>query len=204
MQKTPYFRDVAIQLIMNLGKNNVPISFCDSKNICQQSTINLNLWNAKSKQLSMFAAIGFTPGDIEKNRINVPGVNFSTAVKNSFSDLVNLTKFFVIMIKQILTGNIPFATLIGPFKFFEAIIDSFQQGLTTFLYFIVNFSLAMAIANLLPIPSLDGGGIIYCLLEKIRGKPLSIALEELIYRLVFIAFAMFFTQLIVNDLKYYF
>jgi len=203
-KKTPYFRDVAMQLIMHVGQKDVEITFCNPKTKCQQAKINLEIWQNHSNDFSMFSAIGFTPQTVEENSIYVKGVNFTTAVKDSFLQLINLTYFFAIMLKQIVTGNIPFASLIGPFKFFEAVIDSFSQGLATFFYFITNFSLAMAIANLLPIPTLDGGEILYCFIEKIRGKPMSVALEVLIYRLIFIAFAMFFVQLIVNDLKYYF
>lgn len=202
--KTPYFRDVAMQLIMHFGQKNVEITMCNPNNSCKQTKINLNIRNKNSKDFSMFSAIGFKPQKIDENNIYVKGVNLSKAIKNSFEQLIGLTSFFIIMIKQILTGHIPFATLIGPFQFFEAIINSFAQGLATFLYFITNFSLAMAIANILPIPTLDGGSIIYCIIEKIRGKPMSVALEILIYRLIFIAFAMFIVQLIVNDLKYYF
>lgn len=203
-RKTPYFRDVAMQFITHVGQKDVDITFCNLENNCQQGKINLDIWHNNLKDFSMFSAIGFTPQNIEENSIHVKGVNFTTAVKDSILQLIDLTAFFAIILKQIVTGNIPFASLIGPFKFFEAIIDSFAQGLATFLYFITNFSLAMAIANLLPIPTLDGGEIFYCCIEKIRGKPMTVALEVLIYRLIFIVFAMFFVQLIVNDLKYYF
>ncbi len=202
--KTTYFRDVAMQLIMHVGEKNVKMIVCNADNTCQQAEINLDIWNKDSKDFSMFSAIGFTPKDIEENTIHVQGLSFSAAIQKAIQQLVGLMCFFMIMLKQILTGHIPFAALIGPFKFFEAIIDSFAQGLSIFLYFIANFSLAMAIANLLPIPTLDGGSIIYSFIEKIRGKPMSVALEILIYRLVFIAFALFFVQLIINDLKYYF
>lgn len=203
-QPVKYFRDLGMQLIMNLGREKVAINFCDKKNKCHESFINLNIWNRDSKEFSIFKAIGFTPEDVSENIIKIKGESLGQAIISGLNQLASLTCFFLVMIKQILTGSIPFAALIGPFKFFEAIIDSFSQGLATFLYFIANFSLAMAIANLLPIPTLDGGSIIYGLIEKIRGKPLSIALEILIYRLVFTAFAIFIVQLIVNDLKYYF
>ncbi len=205
--KTSYFREVAMQLIMHVGQKDVEMTICNPSNDCKKTKINLdiiNTWNKNSKDYSLFTAIGFTPQNIEENSLHIQGVSFNTAFKNGFAQLIELTNFFAVMIKQILSGHIPFATLIGPFKFFEAIIDSFAQGLATFFYFIANFSLAMAIANLIPIPTLDGGAIIYGFIEKIRGKPMSIALEILIYRLVFIAFTLFIVQLIVNDLKYYF
>lgn len=202
--KTKFFRDVAMQLIMHVGQKDVTITTCKAANDCQESILNLDIWDNNSKNTEIFSAIGFTPMQVADNEISVPGVSFSEALIKAIQQLTTLTCFFLVMVKQILTSTIPLGALLGPFKFFEAIIDSFTQGLATFLYFMANFSLAMAIANLLPIPTLDGGSIVYGLIEKVRGKPMSIALEALIYRLVFIAFAVFIVQLLVNDLKYYF
>jgi len=44
---------------------------------------------------------------------------------------------------------------------------------------------------------------VYALVEKIRGRPVSIAFEELLYRLAMIAFWVFMVQLIVNDMQRY-
>lgn len=201
---TKYFRDVAMQLIMHVGQKDVEITTCESADNCHKSLINLDIWDSNSKNTEIFSAIGFTPMQVTDNEVYVPGVGFGKAIKEAALQMATLTCFFLVMVKQILTSAIPFAALLGPFKFFEAIISSFAQGLATFLYFMANFNLSMAIANLLPIPTLDGGSIIYGFIEKIRGKPMSIALETLIYQLVFIAFAIFIVQLLVNDLKYYF
>ena len=202
--KTKYFRDVAMQLIMHVGQKDVAITTCKTTDDCQESKINLDIWDSNSNNTEIFSAVGFTPMQVQDNEVYVPGVGFGAAIKSAMQQLATLTCFFLVMLKQILTSTIPIAALLGPFKFFEAIISSLAQGLATFLYFMANFSLAMTIANLLPIPTLDGGSIVYGFIEKIRGKPMSIALEALIYRLVFIAFAVFIVQLLVNDLKYYF
>lgn len=203
-QNTPYWRDVGMQFIMHIGQKDVPLTACSQFGVCHDTTLDLVIWNNKQKNFAMFAVIGITPQIDEQHALLVSGIPFFEALKNAFVELTTLSCFFFVMIKQIITGAIPFAALLGPFQFFEAFIDSFSQGFAIFLYFISNFSLAMGIANLLPIPGLDGGAILYGVIEKIRGKPISIALELLIYRLIFIVFAIFLVQLIVNDLRYYF
>ncbi|OGV36014.1 MAG: hypothetical protein A3E88_07970 [Legionellales bacterium RIFCSPHIGHO2_12_FULL_35_11] len=199
-----YWRDVGMQFIMHVGQKNVPIVACSQLNICHSFSLDLDLWNRDSKNFSMYDAIGFKPRVGKQYVVFTPGSSFLKSIMQAYSSLLGLFAFFFVILKQIFLGAIPFAALLGPFKFFEAVIDSFMQGFATFLYFMGNFSLAMGVANLLPIPGLDGGSVIYALIEKVRGKPISIALEVLIYRLIFIAFAIFIVKLIVNDMHYYF
>ena len=75
-----------------------------------------------------------------------------------------------------------------------------KQGVVVFIFFIASFSLAVAVVNLFPVPGLDGGSILYSIIEKIRGKPMSVALEVLIYQLMFIAFCLLLVHLVTNDL----
>lgn len=201
--KIYFWRDVGQQIIMHLGQKKVPITMCSVDKVCHDSFINLDVWNKNNSDFSIFSVIGIKPLMNESAVTFVKGLAFLQAVYSAGVYFWELMIFFGVMIKQILVGNIPFAALLGPFKFFAAIIDSLRQGFSIFLYFIGSFSLAMGIANLLPIPTLDGGYILYGFLEKIRGKPLTVAMELLIYRLVTIAFFVFFVQLIVNDLHYY-
>lgn len=200
---TYFWRDVGMQFIMHVGQKHVPITVCASKNHCRETILDLHIWENKHNDLSIFSAIGITPDTSPQHIEIIPGLPFWKALSSAGSQLMGLVFFFMIMIKQIFTANIPFAALLGPFKLFETIIDSFFQGLAIFLYFMANFNLAMALINVLPIPGLDGGAIIYGLIEKARGKPMSIALEILIYRLFFILFSLVLFQLIMNDLRYY-
>lgn len=202
-QDTPFWRDVGMQFMMNAGRNQVPVQTCSAANQCRISHINLKIRDTKSSNRSLFAALGITPATSPSPIIYIKGVSVGRALQSAGLQCGQLLWFFIIMIKQILTGNIPFAALLGPFKLFETIIDSFFQGLAIFLYFLANFSIAMALVNLLPLPSLDGGAIIYGLIEKIRGKPVSIAFELLLYRLCSIILVLMFIQLVLNDLRSY-
>jgi len=107
------------------------------------------------------------------------------------------------VLKQVLSGTVPFLLLLGPLGLLMTMVHSFLQGLAVFLYFIANLNLAVAIVNLLPLPGLDGGAIVYTCIEKIRGKPISVALEVLLHRLAMIALCVLFIQLIMNDVQRY-
>jgi len=109
--------------------------------------------------------------------------------------------FFLMVLKQLIIGAIPFSVLLGPIGLFAVSITSLSQGIVVFMFFIASLSTAVALVNLFPIPGLDGGSILYALIEKIRGKPLSVAMELLLYRLVVIVFALLLVHLLMNDLQ---
>lgn len=107
----------------------------------------------------------------------------------------------MMILKQLFTGAIPFSVLLGPIGIFAASVASLMQGIAVFLFFIATLSLAVAVINLLPIPGLDGGSIVYAIVEKIRGKPVSVPMELLLHRLVFIIFCVLLVHLLMNDLQ---
>lgn len=66
----------------------------------------------------------------------------------------------------------------------------------SFLYFVGTISVLVAIFNLFPIPALDGGKLVFLLIEKIKGKPVSVKVEQAITLTCFvilIALSLFIT-----------
>lgn len=75
-----------------------------------------------------------------------------------------------------------------------------DEGLSTILRFIGLLSLALCIFNLLPIPPLDGGHILFALIEKVKGGPLSRRAYEVASMAGFAAVAVLAIILIQNDI----
>lgn len=195
-QTTPDLNAVGMAFISHLGNTKVQIHIKNKTGIEKQKTLNLILWHKKK---NLFEGIGMTFNTEVKSKY-IKGVSFGKANQQALSKIKQLTTFFLVMLKQLLTGQVPLSFLLGPFGLFAVMAGSFIQGLSVFFYFIGTLSLAVAVVNLLPIPGLDGGSIVYAFVEKIRGKPLSVAFEVLLHQLVFIAFCVFLVQLIANDL----
>jgi regulator of sigma E protease len=84
-------------------------------------------------------------------------------------------QFFV----RMLTGQVSVKNLSGPISIAEYAGDSATQGFTSFLSFLVLISLSLGFLNLLPIPILDGGQIVYAGAEWIKGSPLSERVQAL-------------------------
>jgi regulator of sigma E protease len=70
------------------------------------------------------------------------------------------------------------AEFAGPVGITIFLANAASYGPGFFLYFIGLISVILAIFNLLPIPALDGGKLLFLLIEKIKGKPVSAAIES--------------------------
>jgi len=77
------------------------------------------------------------------------------------------------MFWRMLMGQVSMKNLSGPISIAEYAGDSARGGIAAFLGFLVLISLSLGFLNLLPIPILDGGQVVYQLAEWIKGSPLS-------------------------------
>ena len=95
------------------------------------------------------------------------------ALGKAFSETWNQTRDTLGLLGRMVTGESSVKNLGGVISIAQAADSSAQNGLVWFLTFLAAISLSLAILNLLPIPILDGGGLLYYLIESIKGSPLS-------------------------------
>ncbi len=81
------------------------------------------------------------------------------------------------MFKRMLSASISADNLGGPIAIAQMAGSTASHGLVYFVMFLAFFSVNLAILNLLPIPVLDGGMLMFLALEQIRGKPLSVDMQ---------------------------
>lgn len=77
------------------------------------------------------------------------------------------------MMRRLVTGNASLQNISGPVTIARVANASASRGADWFLYFLAVMSLSLCIINLLPIPILDGGHLLYYLIELVKGSPLS-------------------------------
>jgi len=77
------------------------------------------------------------------------------------------------MLGQMVTGSASLKNISGPISIAQYANDSAEMGTAWFLYFLGIVSLSLGIMNLLPIPILDGGHLLYYVIELVKGSPLS-------------------------------
>jgi regulator of sigma E protease len=81
--------------------------------------------------------------------------------------------FTVSMVGHMITGDVSLKNMSGPLSIADIAGSSAELGLAVFLNFLAAVSISLGILNLMPIPLLDGGQIVYQLAEGIKGSPLS-------------------------------
>lgn len=122
------------------------------------------------------------------------------AIFHAFNNTFSFLHFNFIVIEKLITGKISILVLGGPISIFQSAASALNQGIIVYFTFLALLSLMLAFVNLLPIPGLDGGYVIFLLLEAIMKKPLSNAVQLLIFRLGLIFLALIMFQATLNDL----
>ncbi|PWK54318.1 RIP metalloprotease RseP [Pleionea mediterranea] len=82
------------------------------------------------------------------------------------------------MFKKLVLGEVSTKSLGGPISIAEGAGSSARGGLVYFLSFLGMISVNLGLINLLPVPVLDGGHLLFNLMETIKGKPLSEKAQE--------------------------
>jgi regulator of sigma E protease len=77
------------------------------------------------------------------------------------------------LLGRMITGKASVRNLSGPISIAQFANSSASAGLSQFLFFLGAISLSLGILNLLPIPVLDGGHLLYYLIELVKGSPVS-------------------------------
>jgi len=76
--------------------------------------------------------------------------------------------------------------LLGPIGIFSLLKEYFEMGINYFLFLVAVVSVGLALANILPIPALDGGKLLFLGIEMIRKKPVSQKFEQKITAFFFV------------------
>ena len=111
------------------------------------------------------------------------------------------SRFTLVMLGQMLTGKASIENLSGPVTIATAAGQTARIGPEAFLRFLAIVSLSLGIINLLPLPLLDGGHLMYYFVEILTGKPVSVESQAFLQRfgVVLLGFLMFIA--LFNDLQ---
>ena len=82
-------------------------------------------------------------------------------------------------LKKMLFGELSVKNLSGPITIAKVAGASAESGLRSFLNFMAYLSISLGVLNLLPIPVLDGGHLLFYIVEWVRGRPLSERIQAL-------------------------
>jgi regulator of sigma E protease len=95
------------------------------------------------------------------------------AVVGGVAKTWEMSSLTVQMLWRIVTGQVSAKNISGPISIAEFAGISAYLGLTAFLAFLAIISVSLGVLNLMPVPLLDGGQVVYQLVEAVKGTPLS-------------------------------
>ncbi len=141
------------------------------------------------------AKIGITPASgrsVPVSLAEAPGV----AVHQAWG----MTRQMAEVVGQLLTGNRSVKDLGGPLKIAKASGEQASLGFAALIFFAALISLNLGFMNLLPLPMLDGGHLLFYGIEAVRRRPVSVATQHYAFRLGFVALAGLMIVVTFNDL----
>jgi regulator of sigma E protease len=110
-----------------------------------------------------------------------------------------LSVFTVKMLGRVLTGEASVRNISGPITLADYAGQSAQAGTLVFVGYLALISISLGVLNLLPVPLLDGGQLLYYFAEIVRGRPLSDRAFELGQRIGMAVLAALMALALFND-----
>ena len=112
-----------------------------------------------------------------------------------------LTEFTVRMLGRILIGEASIKNISGPITMAEFAGQSAQAGVLVFVGYLALISISLGVLNLMPVPLLDGGHLLYYFAEIIKGSPVSDRAFEVGQRIGMAMLAVLMALALFNDLS---
>src|SRR5690606_16044665 len=100
------------------------------------------------------------------------------ALEKAVQETVDVTRFVVISMVRLAQGRISFRNLSGPITIYELAGEGGRRGVDYFIWVMALISINLGLLNLLPIPVLDGGHIMFFILEGAMRRPLPMRVRE--------------------------
>lgn len=104
------------------------------------------------------------------------------------------------IIKELVLGHGGSIAVSGPVGIYRYASETQQFGFAYFLQFVGILSVNLAVLNALPIPALDGGRILFVLLEKIKGKKVNPKLENTVHAIGFVVLVLLMVAVTYKDI----
>lgn len=107
--------------------------------------------------------------------------SFGTVAKEAYYQSLNTIKMIWESLYDLVTGRYGIQAVSGPVGVTEAFVDAAKAGVLQFIYLASVISMNLGVMNLLPLPALDGGRLLFQIIEFIRRKPINRDVEGYIH-----------------------
>jgi regulator of sigma E protease len=140
-------------------------------------------------------------GIVNKSEMKVTTLPFGQALRHSLQENKKYSLLILELAKKIVQGKVSPRMVSGPIGIAQdAGWAARQKGWMPLLELTAGISLNLGIFNLLPIPILDGGVILFLFIEGLMRRDVSLRIKERVYQAAFVFLVLFAVMVIYNDL----
>jgi len=122
------------------------------------------------------------------------------SIKYAFTKFGAMFKQMIIVVKSLFTGALSLNNLSGPVGIYSIVGETSSTGFSGIVQLIALLSVNVGFINLLPFPAFDGGRILFLIIEKIKGSPISTKVENIIHSIGFILIILLLLYVTFNDI----
>ncbi|MBQ5746553.1 MAG: RIP metalloprotease RseP, partial [Clostridia bacterium] len=126
--------------------------------------------------------------------------SFKSLIYEAFHQSFSTVKMIYTSLFDLFGGRYGLEAVSGPVGTVNVIAETAEQGFLSLLYLFVFISMNLGIFNLLPFPALDGGRLIFVIIEAIRGKPIPPEKEGIVHAVGMVILLIFMAVVVVSDI----
>jgi Predicted membrane-associated Zn-dependent proteases 1 len=126
------------------------------------------------------------------------------AIRYAFGKFFSTLEQMFFMILYLFTGTLSLNMLSGPVGIYNVVGQAASFGFISLLSLLALISINVGFINFLPLPAFDGGRILFLIIEKIKGSPVSSKIENTIHNIAFILLMILMLYITYNDIIRFF
>ena len=159
--------DAAFDVLVRRGKEELVLKMTPS---VLSFTNPITGKEEKSMKIGMGTAMAMAAPELSLFKAR----NFSESIDLGIGSTIEWTKNTVLSFVKLFQNEVSAKSIGGPIMIGQLASESFKMGLASFLKIMAIISINLFVLNLLPVPVLDGGHLLFYTIEVIRGAPLSL------------------------------
>ena len=171
-----------------------PVSLIVIDSIPERAVPAVTLTVAPEKQGQLYIV-----GIVKDQEMVVKKYSFKQAFIQGSKEVIGMTGTIGQVLKSLITGKLGLNTLGGPLQIAQQTGEAAKKGLSDFIILLVFLSVQLGVLNLLPIPVVDGGHILFMTLEKIAGRPFPAKIRNAITIAGLVILLTFFIVVSIKD-----
>jgi regulator of sigma E protease len=138
------------------------------------------------------------------SQVSIEKGNAGLAVAHAFYQTYDYAKLTLLAFYKMILGDVSPRNIGGPILIAQMAGQQAQEGLGSFLAFLAVLSINLGVLNLLPVPVLDGGHLLFFLVEAVIRKPVAIKYREMAQQVGICLLALLMVYAFYNDIVRFF